>query len=194
MFGERNGLDPEPRSQRQCVEDRPELAAALGLTDLRPLVPDQDGTLPPGHSQSGRTGTGRIGRLPTPLTLAAFVDHVAESLPVTVSGVRAAGEKSRLITTVALCGGAGDSELATATTAGADVYLTSDLRHHVVSEHIADPLAPAVVEVAHWAGEWPWLANAARVITTAAANGTLTGSVTTTVSALRTDPWTIHRH
>ncbi len=169
------------------------LAAALGLTDLHPLVPDPEGTLPPGHPQSGRTGTGRVGQLPTPMTLDAFVDLVAKSLPATVSGVRAAGEKSRLIATVALCGGAGDSELGSATTVGADVYLTSDLRHHVVSEHVADRLAPAVVEVAHWAGEWPWLANAARVITAATGDGTATGSVTTTVSALRTDPWTIHR-
>ena len=169
------------------------LAAALGLIDVRPLVPDPAGTLPPGHLQAGRTGTGRVGLLPTPLTLAEFVDLVADALPETAGGVRAAGDPLRLIGTVALCGGAGDSELPSATLVGADVYLTSDLRHHVVSEHIADPLAPAVVEVAHWAGEWPWLANAAQLINAAAAHGTLAGSVTTTVSRLRTDPWTIHR-
>ncbi len=169
------------------------LAATLGLIGVRPLVPDPTGLLPPGHAQSGRTGTGRIGLLPTPLTLAEFVDLVAESLPETVSGVRAAGDPLRLVTTVALCGGAGDSELSSATAAAADVYLTSDLRHHVVGEHLADPLAPAVVEVAHWAGEWPWLTNAAQLINAAAAPGVPAGSVTTTVSRIRTDPWTIHR-
>ena len=46
-----------------------------------------------------------------------------------------------------------------AAAAGADVYLTSDLRHHVVAEFVADPANPAVVDVAHWAGEWPWLAG-----------------------------------
>ncbi len=169
------------------------LAAALGLVDVRPLVPDADDLLPPGHAQAGRTGTGRVGLLSTPLTLAEFVDLVAESLPETVSGVRAAGDPLRLIAAVALCGGAGDAELTSATLAGADAYLTSDLRHHVVSEHIADPRAPAVVEVAHWAGEWPWLPNAAQLINAAVAAGRLAGSVTTTVSWLRTDPWTIHR-
>lgn len=169
------------------------LAAAFRLTDTRPLVPDPEGTLPVGHPQCGHTGTGRVGVLPTPLALSEFVDLVVETLPDTVSGVRAAGDPLRLVSTVALCGGAGDSELASAADAGADVYVTSDLRHHVVSEHLVDPAAPAVVEVAHWAGEWPWLGTAARLITAAAANGTLAGSVTTTVSTVRTDPWTIHR-
>jgi hypothetical protein len=74
-----------------------------------------------------------------------------------------------------------------ATASGADAYLTSDLSHHVVAEHVADPARPAVLEVAHWAGEWPWLPRAARVIT-----DVLGGSVTVTVSTRRTDPWTVH--
>ena len=75
--------------------------------------------------------------------------------------MRAAGDPDRVISTVAVCGGAGDSFLPAAADAGVDVYLTSDLRHHVVAEFVADPANPAVVDVAHWAGEWPWLANAA---------------------------------
>ncbi len=169
------------------------LAAALGLTEIRPLVPDPAGLLPDGHPQAGRTGLGRVGLLPAPISLRDFLDLVALAVPDTVGGVRAAGNPDRLIATVALCGGAGDSELATATAVGADVYLTSDLRHHLVCEHLAEPRSAAVVEVAHWAGEWPWLGNAERVLTAAVAAGVLAGSVTTTVSALRTDPWTIHR-
>src|SRR5664280_811140 len=74
-----------------------------------------------------------------------------------------------------------------AAASGADVYLTSDLRHHVVADFVADSANPAIVEVAHWAGEWPWLANAALLIE----QGTF-GAVTATVSTLRTDPWTVH--
>jgi len=66
--------------------------------------------------------------------------------------------------------------LAVATASGADVYLTSDLRHHVVADFVADPANPAIVEVAHWAGEWPWLANAAQLVE----QGTF-GAVTATV-------------
>ena len=169
------------------------LAAAVGLTDLRPLVPDRVGLLPAGHPQAGRTGTGRIGMLLHPVELAEFARQVATSLPATVSGVRAGGPPDRRIRTVAVCGGAGDSELAAAAASGVDAYLTSDLRHHVVAEHLAREGAPAVVEVAHWAGEWPWLHLVDEVITAAMGPARATGTLTTTVSQLRTDPWTVHR-
>jgi dinuclear metal center YbgI/SA1388 family protein len=152
------------------------LADVLGLTGLRPLVP---------HSEGSMTGSGRVGVLPNPMSLRDFARHVADRLPPTVTGVRAAGDPDRVIRTVAVCGGAGDSFLPAAAEAGADAYLTSDLRHHVVSEFVADPASPAVLDVAHWAGEWPWLANAAMLIELAHPDLAVTFSVT------RTDPWTI---
>ena len=167
------------------------LAAVLGLAGTRPLVPDRADLLPATDAQAGHTGLGRVGTLARPLTLAEFVGHVAGRLPATVGGVRAAGQVDRMISTVAVCGGAGDAELDAAALAGVDAYVTSDLRHHVVAEFVARAGTPAVVEVAHWAGEWPWLDRAAAVLSGAAATGALTGSVTTTVSELRTDPWTI---
>ena len=168
------------------------LASALGLARVQPLAPDVD-VLPAGHPQAGLTGLGRIGDLASVMSLRDFADLVASALPATAGGVRVAGDPDRQVRVVAVCGGAGDSELGTANDAGADVYLTSDLRHHVVAEHLALPGSAAVVEVAHFAGEWPWLADAARVITAGVAGGGTAGTVSTTVSALRTDPWTIHR-
>lgn len=136
-------------------------------------------------------GLGRIGTLPAPEPLAAFTERVAAALPETAWGVRAAGDPDRVITSVAVCGGAGDSTLRAATDAGVDAYVTADLRHHPASEHLlAGTLAgrpsPALVDVAHWASEWPWCAQAADVVRVA-----LGGSVEVRVSALRTDPWSI---
>ena len=50
-----------------------------------------------------------------------------------------------------------------AAAAGADVFLTSDLKHHPVSEAAEVP-GPALVDVAHFATEWPWLPVAADVL------------------------------
>ena len=169
------------------------LAAALGLVCPGPLVSDQVGTLPDGHVQAGRTGSGRIGHLESPIPLGQFADRVSAALPATAAGVRVAGDPDRLISVVAVSGGAGGSFLDDAARAGADVIVTSDLSHHVVAEHVADQARPAVVDVAHWAGEWPWLARAASVINSSVTDASLAGSVTTTVSALCTDPWTMHR-
>jgi len=48
----------------------------------------------------------------------------------------------------------------------------------------------AVVDVAHWASEWPWLAYAAERL--AAALATTGRTVVTSVSTLVTDPWRLH--
>ncbi|WP_018686304.1 Nif3-like dinuclear metal center hexameric protein [Actinokineospora enzanensis] len=151
------------------------LAAALGLTVTGPLDANPD----------GRTGIGRIGELPEPEPFARFVDRVAAALPGTEGGVRAAGDPDRPIRRVAVSGGAGDSYLATATAAGVDAFVTADLRHHPAAEHLARPGAPALVDVAHWASEWPWCAQAAEILRAA-----LGGTVIVDVSHRRTDPWT----
>jgi dinuclear metal center YbgI/SA1388 family protein len=138
-----------------------------------------------------RRGLGRIGTLPAPEPLAAFTERVAAGLPPTSWGVRAAGDPEREIRTVAVCGGAGDSALDAAVAAGVDAYVTADLRHHPASEHLlAGSLparaTPALVDVAHWASEWPWCQQAADVVDAA-----LGGSVEVRVSRRRTDPWTV---
>ncbi|MGN9912400.1 Nif3-like dinuclear metal center hexameric protein [Phytohabitans sp. LJ34] len=156
------------------------LAARLGLTDLRPLKPASSGDGPDGDGR----GTGRIGRLPAPMTLAELTHHAARTLPQTAWGVRAAGRPDRVISTVAVCGGAGDPFLADATAAGVDAYLTADLRHHPVSEHIASG-GPALLDAAHWATERPWLDDLAAHLRDAC-------GVETVVSDLDTDPWTVH--
>ncbi len=154
------------------------LARAVGLTgDLRPMVPAAD---------DPRRGLGRIGDLAEPVALRAFTARVAAGLPSTAWGVRAAGDPDRPVRTVAVCGGAGDSLLDTARAAGVDVYLTADLRHHPASE-FAEHAGPALIDAAHWATEWPWLADAERRLRAAAG-----GALQTRVSTLVTDAWRLH--
>jgi putative NIF3 family GTP cyclohydrolase 1 type 2 len=132
-------------------------------------------------------GLGRIGELDAAEPLSAFTERVAAALPPTAWGVRAAGDPDRPIRRVAVCGGAGDSALRDAVRAGVDAYVTADLRHHPASEHLlAGPAAPALVDVAHWASEWPWCEQAAGVVRAAVG-----GSVEVRVSHRRTDPWRI---
>ncbi len=155
------------------------LAAALGLRVLRPLRPNPDGS----------TGIGRIGELAEPEPLSVFTQRVADALPATVPGVRAAGDPDRLIRTVAVSGGAGDGYLLDATGAGVDAFVTADLRHHPAGEHLASRAGgavPALVDVAHWASEWPWCEQAADILRTAT-----NGTVEVLVSTCRTDPWTV---
>ena len=151
------------------------LADALGVTVERPLAPEGDGTV----------GIGRVGTLSAPESLRRFTERVADALPATAWGVRSAGDPARTVERVALSGGAGDSMLHLARAAGVDVYLTADLRHHPATDHLAEPGAPALVDVAHWASEHPWCAQAAAVLARAAPD------LDITVSTTRTDAWTV---
>lgn len=130
-------------------------------------------------------GSGRIGVLEQPMTLARFAASVAATLPAHHSATRVAGDPDRLVHTVALCGGSGDFLLDRARRVGADVYVTSDLRHHPVSEHMETPGAPAVIDVPHWAAEWTWLPVAAREL-----KARLGDTVEIVVCDIVTDPWT----
>ncbi|TDO69519.1 dinuclear metal center YbgI/SA1388 family protein [Kribbella sp. VKM Ac-2571] len=133
-------------------------------------------------------GGGRVGVLAEPLPLAAFGQLVAESLPQTEHGVRVSGDLDRTIETVAVVGGAGDSEFDRVRAAAVDAYLTADLRHHPATEARAYG-DPALVDVAHWASEWPWLVDADRLLREGlAAQGS---TVDTHISTLCTDAWTL---
>jgi dinuclear metal center YbgI/SA1388 family protein len=137
----------------------------------------------------GPRGTGRIGRLAAPMSLAAFVEHAAASLPPTAWGVRAAGDPQRLISTVAVCGGSGGSLAEDARRAGADVLLTADLKHHPAVEAVTERggAGMALVDAAHWATEAPWLDQLA-----AALQDRFGTTVEVRISRHVTDPWTLH--
>jgi len=130
-------------------------------------------------------GIGRIGTLAEPLPFAAFAARVGAVLPQTSWGVRAAGDPHMAVSKVAVCGGAGDSLLVAARAAGVHAYVTADLRHHPADEH-RRASGVGLVDVAHWASEYPWCHQAAGLL-----SGYFGQALAVTVSPLRTDPWNI---
>ncbi|SKC68920.1 Nif3-like dinuclear metal center hexameric protein [Krasilnikoviella flava] len=179
------------------------LADLVGITDRRPLVAgaDTDSDTAVGAAR----GIGRVGRLAEPTTLGAFAERVAAALPATAQGVRVAGDLSAPVTTAAVVGGSGDSLFDAVRAAAVDVYVTADLRHHPASELReraefeagatgAGAATPFLVDVAHFASEWPWLAYAAEDVVArlegVPGTGSGEGTVTTRVSTIGTDPWT----
>ncbi|WP_068269624.1 Nif3-like dinuclear metal center hexameric protein [Aldersonia kunmingensis] len=132
----------------------------------------------------GRTGLGRVGRLERPESLREFTARVRAGLPATSWGVRAAGDPDAQVQVVAVCGGAGDSLLDSVARLSVDAYVTADLRHHPADEHLRRG-GPALIDVAHWASEFPWCTQAAGVIECAL------DDVEVRISTIRTDPWTL---
>lgn len=79
-------------------------------------------------NQSGETGSGLMGELAEPLTHEAFLERVQQSFGL--KAFRHTAAIQRPIHRVAVCGGAGSFLLPLARGAGADAYITADMKYH----------------------------------------------------------------
>ena len=187
-IGEVGALEVVDEVRIECVlarASRPRVVAAM--VAAHPYEEPAYDVVELADPRTAATGTGRIGTVEE-TTLAGFAREVAGALPATAHGVRAGGDPSRVVRRVAVCGGAGDFLFDAVRRTDADVYVTSDLRHHPASEFLEQG-GPALVDVAHWAAEWTWLPVVASKV--AEALGHSSGdTVETRVSTLCTDPWT----
>lgn len=91
-------------------------ADLLGIGSPEPLVPADDPAV----------GMGRVGDV-DPTRLGAFAGRVADVIP---GPVTVAGPTDAPVVRVAVCTGSGGSLIDAARAAGADVYVTGDLKHH----------------------------------------------------------------
>ena len=157
-----------------------QLANLLELTDQVTLTE----SVTPGH------GLGRVGTLPSPMSLYELAVKVGEFLPQTAVGPVVAGDAESMVSRVSVCAGAGDSLLDNPAVLSSDVYITSDLRHHPASEareQAALVGGPSLINISHFAAEWLWLDQGAAELAKA------TG-LSVTVSDVNTDPWSFQVH
>jgi dinuclear metal center YbgI/SA1388 family protein len=201
--------DAAHRGVSQALADR------LSILDQKPLIPIDD----PSSPWNGQLGEGRVGHLPRPLTLRAFADRVNRVIPPTQRGVDVAGDLDMPVSKVVVLGGSGDSFFDQVRATGADVYVTSDLRHHPVldEQQQADEEAllrargikvtngrltglgeksefhstPAIINTPHYASEKVWFDYAIPDISHAIERAT-GKTVTIKLSQTDTDPFTLH--
>ena len=155
------------------------LADRVGLTSTSPLEPDP---------ASPDQGIGRIGVLPHPVTLRQLASDVAAVLPDSAPGLLVGGDLDAVVERIAVSGGAGDSLLQRAREAGADVFLTADLRHHPATDHLEGG-RPHLLCGTHWATEWVGLPPLAARLEAAA--GERGRRLEAYISEVVTDPWTL---
>lgn len=115
------------------------MAAQLGLKDIRILVPD---------SSDAQVGLGVIGTLPQPMLWSGWLRHVQQVFGADY--VRYTEPTKPTIQCVALCGGAGAEFLPNAIEAGADTYLSADMKYHDMQAAAGQIMA---VDIDHWVSE-----------------------------------------
>lgn len=102
------------------------LAEGLGEGDSEPIIPSSD----PGEEEGvPAAGQGRLLRLRKPVTLSTLVRRAKAHLGLKRLRVASAGVRNPLVSSVALCAGAGGAVLGGVE---ADAYLSGEMRHHDV--------------------------------------------------------------
>lgn len=121
------------------------LAKKLGLSQVRKYTSEEC------LDESGKScdAIGRIGTLPSPMSMGDYTEQVKEAL--NCFSLRSIGEADEQVQTVALCSGAGGDFIYTAYRAGADVYVTSDVRHH--EAQLAQELGMNLIDAGHFETE-----------------------------------------
>ena len=115
------------------------MAEQLGLQEIRILVPSPD---------DARVGLGVIGNLPKPIHWSGWLKHVQQVFGADY--VRYTEPVKSTISRVALCGGAGAEFIPEAIAAGADTYLSADMKYHDMQAAAGQIMA---VDIDHWVSE-----------------------------------------
>ena len=115
------------------------MAEKLGLQDIRILVPDEG---------DSNVGLGVIGTLPTALLWSGWLKHVQQVFGAEY--VRYTEPVQPTIRRVALCGGSGGEFIRQAVEAGADTYLSADMKYHEMQAAAGQIMA---VDIDHWVSE-----------------------------------------
>jgi len=104
--------------------------------------------IPLANARSG-IGLGRIGYLPTELSLQQFAGRVRQQL--NLASLRLVGEAEQKINKVAVCGGSGVSLLGDALRQGADCLVTGDVKYHDAQRARSEGLA--LIDAGHFGTE-----------------------------------------
>jgi len=108
-----------------------------------------------------RHGMGMIGLLPRTVSLRTFLGKVSRGLGS--RGIRYSGTAGKGIRRVAVCGGSGSELTPAAVAAGADAFVTADVRYHGFQEHEREIV---LVDAGHYETEHPAVAAMARFLRT----------------------------
>jgi len=100
------------------------------------------------ENQNNEIGLGRTGFLPKSVPAKDFIHFVKEKL--NIESVRYSGDLSTEINKVAVCGGGGASLIANAVDAGADAFITGDLKYH---DFFIPENKMLLIDIGHFEGE-----------------------------------------
>lgn len=99
------------------------------------------------ENKSSHYGTGAIGTI-SPVKISTFLNGIKKAL--NVDTIRFAGDSEAEVSKVAVCGGAGAQFMKNAANAGAQLYITGDIKYH---DFTNAPHGLAIADIGHFESE-----------------------------------------
>jgi len=150
----RPGVLEEAREVRlEMVAPRRALRAVVGALKRAHPYEEVAYDVYPLETPSTAYGMGALGSLPRALPLAEFLAGVRTALGT--RALRWSGAPRARVQRVAVCGGSGSELLGDAIAAGADAFVTADIRYHTFGEA---GTSIALVDAGHFETEFPVVA------------------------------------
>lgn len=148
FVGEKGKRHTEPETRIETMyHATQERALIAALIKAHPYeVPAYD-LIPLGNGQTG-IGSGAIGELENPMAEAEFLARVKEAFGA--KAIKHTALRGKPIGRVAVCGGSGAFLIGRAKAAGADAYVTADVKYH---EFFGAEGQMVVVDVGHYESE-----------------------------------------
>ena len=103
----------------------------------------------PLENESRTIGLGRIGELPKTMMASEFLDYLKDKIGFV--HCRYAGDTTKMIRKVAVCGGGGSGFIDLAIACGADAYISGDFKYHDFFKSHSGTL---LVDIGHYEGEF----------------------------------------
>jgi dinuclear metal center YbgI/SA1388 family protein len=150
FVGRKGNLERVPEIRLEMIT--PQWAVEDVLRAVRHSHPYDEVALDvfPLENKSGDFGMGAVGTLPRPVRLSGFLAAVKRTLGA--GALRWCGSPRAVVRRVALCGGSGGDLLESAVRAGADVFLSADLKYHAFREATG---RIALIDAGHYETEVP---------------------------------------
>lgn len=148
--GTKNTLEVVPEVRLEMLAERRAVSSVLeAMKATHPYEEPAFDVYPLENIHPGY-GAGIIGMLPRPMPVQAFLRTVKRGLQV--QGLRYSNSAPRYIHRVAACGGSGAELLDTAVAAGADAFITADVKYHDF-HHASGRIL--LIDAGHYETEFP---------------------------------------
>ncbi len=176
--GEAGELNRVEEARLEVVVEKDRLEQVLET--LKCIHPYEEPAIDVFQLEDIEAGLGRVGTLPTPMTMKDLGDLCRERLDA--RGLRFVGDAGRSVERVAVCGGSGE-EVIEAAAGQADVLVTGDIKYHAALRAL--DLGLHVIDAGHAATEKVVLPRLASFLTERLAGS----GVEVLVSRSEVSPW-----